>query len=344
MAGLVAARHGLATLLSLGRLDLALELACWERDRLARLAGHRDVNDSCYSTSSPAPRSAAASSVRARALIDEERAALPYERGVERDALAEALEDGLPAQAEAGAPQFGGLQPDIVGETFCLLVLATNPDLDQAALVDRCRERAPARTAQHLVLTVQDFARPAAELTTGTLPARRPEARLLPGWLGEDGPALAWLDHLVAGTDDLVRLMAIADQMPEHTLLLRERAMLISHRIADVLRPFARIAADDEIGAVLASTLNNLANGLSELGRREAALAAAEEAAALYRGLAAAQPDAFLPDLAMRLNNLATGLSELGRREAALAAGEEAVALYRGWRRRGPTRSDRTWP
>ena len=44
---------------------------------------------------------------------------------------------------------------------------------------------------------------------------------------------------------------------------------------------------------------------LSDLGRREAALQAAEEAAALYRELARARPDAFTPDLAGSLNNLA---------------------------------------
>ena len=79
----------------------------------------------------------------------------------------------------------------------------------------------------------------------------------------------------------------------------------------------------------LAGALNNLATLLSDLGRREAALAAAEEAVALYRELAAARPDAFRPDLAMSLNNLASRLSELGRREAALAAAEEAVAIRR---------------
>src|SRR4051812_10923984 len=145
MAGLVAARHGLATLLSLGRLDLALELACWERDRLARLARDRGVNDellphlvACVTLCRGLERA------QLRALIDGERAALPYERGVKRDALAEALEAALPPQAEGDAPHLGGVQPDIIGETFCLLILATNPDLDQEALIDRGRERAPA--------------------------------------------------------------------------------------------------------------------------------------------------------------------------------------------------------
>ena len=79
----------------------------------------------------------------------------------------------------------------------------------------------------------------------------------------------------------------------------------------------------------LAASLNNLANRLTDLGRREPALEAAQEAVDLYRRLAAARPDVFMPDLAMSLNNLANMLSDLGRREAALEAAQEAVELYR---------------
>ena len=53
----------------------------------------------------------------------------------------------------------------------------------------------------------------------------------------------------------------------------------------------------------LATSLNNLSDRLSDLGRREEALAAIEEAVAIRRQLAEARPDAFLPDLAMSLNN-----------------------------------------
>jgi tetratricopeptide (TPR) repeat protein len=74
-------------------------------------------------------------------------------------------------------------------------------------------------------------------------------------------------------------------------------------------------------------SLNNLANRLSELGRREEALAAAQEAVQIRRALAAARPEAFTPDLARSLSNLAAMLSELGRREEALAAAQEAAAL-----------------
>ncbi|MFK8014103.1 MAG: tetratricopeptide repeat protein, partial [Gammaproteobacteria bacterium] len=68
---------------------------------------------------------------------------------------------------------------------------------------------------------------------------------------------------------------------------------------------------------------------LSNLGRREEALSASEEAVGVYRDLAASRPDAFLPGLGMSLNNLSGDLSNLGRREEALSASEEAVGVYR---------------
>jgi tetratricopeptide (TPR) repeat protein len=71
-----------------------------------------------------------------------------------------------------------------------------------------------------------------------------------------------------------------------------------------------------------------LGGRLSDLGRREEALAAAQEAVDIYRRLAAARPDAFLPDLAMSLSNLGGRLSDLGRREEALAAAQEGIQLF----------------
>jgi len=53
-----------------------------------------------------------------------------------------------------------------------------------------------------------------------------------------------------------------------------------------------------------AGLLNNLANRLSDLGRREEALGAAEEALDLRGTLAAANPQAFTPDLALSLGKL----------------------------------------
>ncbi len=56
------------------------------------------------------------------------------------------------------------------------------------------------------------------------------------------------------------------------------------------------------------------------------ALAAVEEAAGIYRQLAQARPDAFLPYLAAALNNLASTLSSLNRPAEASAIREEANA------------------
>ena len=89
-------------------------------------------------------------------------------------------------------------------------------------------------------------------------------------------------------------------------------------------------------------SLDNLGNRLSELGRREDALAAAQEATDIYRRFAAVRPDAFLPDLARSLNNLGNRLSKLGRREDALAAAQEATDIA-GSPRRGWTRSCPIW-
>jgi len=74
-----------------------------------------------------------------------------------------------------------------------------------------------------------------------------------------------------------------------------------------------------------ARLLNNLSVMLSELGRREDALQAADQAVQHYRRLAEHRPDAFLPDLAKSLSNLGNRLSKLGRREDALQAADEAV-------------------
>jgi tetratricopeptide (TPR) repeat protein len=75
--------------------------------------------------------------------------------------------------------------------------------------------------------------------------------------------------------------------------------------------------------------LDNLSNRHADLGRREDALAASDEAVSIYRQLVDARPDASLPDLARALNNLFNSLADLGRREDASAAIDEAVRIYR---------------
>jgi hypothetical protein len=68
---------------------------------------------------------------------------------------------------------------------------------------------------------------------------------------------------------------------------------------------------------------------LSELGRDEEALAAAQKARDVYRVLAQTRPDIFRSGLAMALNTLANRLSAVGQRAEALAVAQEATDVYR---------------
>ena len=96
--------------------------------------------------------------------------------------------------------------------------------------------------------------------------------------------------------------------------------------VAAVIERLLENADDPAQCAVLAG---NLASRLSDLGQREEALAVAEEAVGIYRDLAAARPEAFLPNLAAALNTLAITLIYLARREEAVAAAWESVRLRR---------------
>jgi tetratricopeptide (TPR) repeat protein len=63
------------------------------------------------------------------------------------------------------------------------------------------------------------------------------------------------------------------------------------------------------------------------LGRREEALAQAQEAVQLYRQLAQARPDAFLPNLARSLTVHGECLAALERHSDAIHATTEAIRL-----------------
>ena len=90
---------------------------------------------------------------------------------------------------------------------------------------------------------------------------------------------------------------------PDRTLALRPF-------LADYYRArLARALLEEE--RALALSMRGVA--LSALGRREEALAAAQEAAELYRRLAAQQPDAFLPNLANSLETYGIALYGLTR-------------------------------
>jgi tetratricopeptide (TPR) repeat protein len=90
--------------------------------------------------------------------------------------------------------------------------------------------------------------------------------------------------------------------------------------------------------------LNNLGAMLSALGRREEALAPSQEAVAIYRRLAEANPAAYLPDLARGLWGFASVRVAVGLElEAALAAVEESIELYQRLAEQLPAVFIRDW-
>jgi tetratricopeptide (TPR) repeat protein len=143
---------------------------------------------------------------------------------------------------------------------------------------------------------------------------------------------------------------AIDKELPLQSVTLMELSLRVAERRADLARKLdgaADTAADlppdmrENVLNRLASCVGTLGIRLSNLGRREDALAASQEAVDIRRRLAQTRPDAFLPDLATSLNNLGGDLSNLGRREDALAASQEAVDIYR---RLAQTRPDAFLP
>jgi Tetratricopeptide repeat len=73
-------------------------------------------------------------------------------------------------------------------------------------------------------------------------------------------------------------------------------------------------------------SLNNQSNRLSELGRREEALAAIEDAITIRRALAGLRPAVFASRYAHSLDIKAQILSALGQAAEAQAARDEAAA------------------
>ncbi|MFC9118161.1 tetratricopeptide repeat protein, partial [Streptomyces sp. NPDC057092] len=129
-------------------------------------------------------------------------------------------------------------------------------------------------------------------------------------------------------TTTLHDLTTLATLLPDSSRRLAHEAVRLYRTLTDRYRTFAE-ANPDAYLPDLAESLNHLAVRLSEVGRREEALTAIQEAVDIRRALAEANPDAHLPDLAASLNNLALPLGKVGRRKEALTASQEAVDIRR---------------
>ena len=186
------------------------------------------------------------------------------------------------------------VRPDLIGEALLIKTWKQHPE--QSKAIERLFPKHKKEVLETLIRLVQDFG------------FEQPHTK-------------QWFEELLkAHWNDQSTLQLIYESLPSETVALRDMNLDLTTRLLQL---------DSEASpAIRARRLNNLAIHLSELGQREEALKAAQEAVELRRQLAQQRPDAFKPYLAASLNNLANKLSELGQPEKALQAAQESVELY----------------
>jgi tetratricopeptide (TPR) repeat protein len=249
------------------------------------------------------------------------------------DAMVRFLRRLYGGSAEDGSRWLEPLQPDVLGEELVAECLARDESLLTRFLA------AEGGAEAHTALTVMTrLARRSAAASTWLRHALAAHldslAEIALEVAAETGdPSGSDLAQALEGsaTDELIERLyghfggvgRYSDSVP-----LREVAFVVTARKVALLRGRSE-SATDFFTPDLARSLNNMSIRFSDMGRREEALEAIEEATKLYRELAVSRPDTFHPDLAMSFHNMSKPLSDLGRHEEALAASEEAVELYR---------------
>ncbi|MFI7028202.1 tetratricopeptide repeat protein [Microbispora rosea] len=215
------------------------------------------------------------------------------------------------------------LRPDLLAEHHCATQLAASESLRRGCLTDLDSEQAE----YALTVLVRACAHhDAARKVLATALADDLEHLALPAVAVAVQTGVLLGDLLARALEEtsasLEHLQTIAKVIPYPSIALADASAVTLTRICDFLS--AGVDHDDR-----ARWTGQLAVALSQIGRREEALATIEEATGLYRTLTATQPGAYLSALAMSLNNQSTCLADLGRREDALAAIEEAVGIRR---------------
>jgi tetratricopeptide (TPR) repeat protein len=275
---------------TLKRADLALELARREAKRIGDLASGAKVDPRLAIHLVACVTLAQGMSRTAfEAFAGAEKRAVRRHGGGDVAVLADVLQQALP-RSNAIAP----VLPDLIGEAFVL-----GHDIGREAVL-RCYAKHSMAVARTAIRCAQDFSPQRTE------PLQWLEA--ISGVIGDDEDALATL----------------AAVLPPESVALTDLCLRVIQRLASVRCSRVDVPADRR-----AAALADLAVAQANAGHREAALKAAEEAADLYRGLAARHLSAYRPELAMSLNNLAIMRSDLGQREPALQAAQEAADLYR---------------
>ncbi|MGW1148818.1 tetratricopeptide repeat protein, partial [Streptomyces sp. NPDC002454] len=257
-----------------------------------------------------------------------------------RDRVTAWLAALYPTTSGPGAPPWGSLQPDRLAERHAGHVLTADPALAdhlldgaddaQATQLLTVYSRAAAhpglpRLDGHLTdLCVRHHRTRAAQIVATATRSNHPAPLVAAlGALGED-PALP-LDELAA----------LSRRLPPSSQRLAVTAARLARTVCARQRALAEQDPDAHLPD-LARALNNLAIRLGEVGRREEALTAIEEAAHHYRALAERDPDSYLRHRATALNNLGTRLGKVGRRKEAVPVIRESIDIRRALAERDP--------
>jgi tetratricopeptide (TPR) repeat protein len=314
MAGLVAGTDGVKNALALTRTDLATKIAQRELDRIGSIAAGAGIDSNkrrlpgllARHMAVLATLSQGLTLADARTLVEEESQRLGSSADI--NTTVAALRDGLPGAGDW--PEIAPILPDIVGEAAIIFWLGSGGVLsglgiDPLASVHRAATTALDRTSQVLVRTAQDFAT-----------------------AGRDEP-VRWLYAIAQATEaDVGALITIANALPHQTMAMRELAVELTQAIVDRLRSVVTSGEAAEAAyPSLSTSLANLGVRLGDLGRREEALAASQEAVDIYRRLAQTRPDAFLPDLATSISVMSDILAALDRYGEAAQAATQALEI-----------------
>jgi tetratricopeptide (TPR) repeat protein len=308
MAGMVAVERGAAAALSIGRIELAAEIASLERLRLTRLAESRGFAAGgalLLHLAGCITLQRGCKIADAIALIAEELAATSLTCEMAPEMLVDVLAEALP---QAGGEAIDRVRPDLIGEAFFFRQIQGprgRAEAERIGTVKRAWRREQERVVKSLVLASQDLA------------------------AGEDRhPVVRWLAEISRTSEDILELMKIANGLPFETVALREVGALVEGRIVELA-----LQNPDEDQELCALSLSKLAVRLGALGKTQEALASAEKATALYRALGPADPNG--NGLATVLSNLAQFHCMAGQWKQGAEAAEEAVTLNRARKEEG---------
>jgi tetratricopeptide (TPR) repeat protein len=227
---------------------------------------------------------------------------------------------------------WGSLQPDLLAERHCVDQLASAPDFARQCLTDLDSTQATAaltvlnRASRHHPATAEALGEALRrDLSTLAEPAIT-VSLATPGQLGSllaDAVADAPCDHLT--------LTRITHAIPYPTTALAAVDLAAVTRIVSALPadvdPTQEAAWYDTLGVLL-----------TQAGRPDEAVVAAQRAVDIYDALAVTDPGAHLSDLAAALNNLGADLAANGRTRDALAAIQRSVELCEELVRADPER------